>query len=124
MPWNLLINANNVRGHGDVHVAPITHQFDITMALLKMGHGHFRALPQTLSQLKFLIVAISYCTKWIKVKPLARIAAANVIKFFKKIILARYEIPQTGILDNGIQLIDKSINNDPLRFSPLSILMD
>jgi len=57
--------------HGDVQVAPRTHHFDITMALLKMGYGRFRALPQAPSQLKFLIVVVGYCTKWIGVEPLA-----------------------------------------------------
>lgn len=90
--------------HGDVYVAPWTHHIDITMALLKIGHGRFRALPHALSQLKFLIVGFGYCTKWIEIEPLVRITPANFIRFFKKTILARYKIPQIVLMDNGPNL--------------------
>ncbi|MCI72597.1 gypsy retrotransposon integrase-like protein, partial [Trifolium medium] len=61
--------------------------------------------------LKYLIVAVDYCTKWIEVEALASITAANVIKFFKRNALTMFGIPQSVLTDNGTQLTDKKMQN-------------
>ena len=58
-------------------------------------------------QVKFLIVAIDYFTKWIEAKPLATITAQQVQQFVWKDIICRYGMSHTIITNNGRQFIDK-----------------
>jgi len=60
-------------------------------------------------QVKFLIVAIDYFTKWIEAKPLASITAQQVQQFVWKDIIYRYGILHIIITDNGRQFIDKEL---------------
>lgn len=63
--------------------------------------------PIARGQVKFLLVAVDYFTKWIEAEPLARITASQVQKFVWKNIICRYGIPAVIIADNGKQFIDK-----------------
>jgi len=60
-------------------------------------------------QVKFLLVAIDYFTKWIEAEPLALIKAQQVQKFVWKNIVCRFGIPSIVITDNGRQFIDKGL---------------
>ncbi|MCI72134.1 gypsy retrotransposon integrase-like protein, partial [Trifolium medium] len=55
--------------------------------------GHFKPARQ----LKYLIVAVEYFTKWTKAKALASITGANIIKFFEINILTHFEVPQAVV---------------------------
>nr|KYP60268.1 hypothetical protein KK1_015721 [Cajanus cajan] len=57
--------------------------------------------PPTRGQLKFLIIAVNYFTKWIEASALAKITAQNVKKFIWKNVICRYSIPHTLVTDNG-----------------------
>ena len=57
-------------------------------------------LPQGKRQMKFLLVAIDYFTKWVEVEALATITEAKVQNFVWKNIVCRFEIPKTIISDN------------------------
>nr|KYP74235.1 hypothetical protein KK1_006905 [Cajanus cajan] len=48
--------------------------------------------PHAKGQLKFLLVAIIYFTKWIEARPLAKITMENVQKFTWKNIVCRFGI--------------------------------
>jgi len=52
-------------------------------------------------QMKFLIVAVVYFTKWIEAKPLTTITTQQVQQFVWKDIICRYGVPHTIIIDNG-----------------------
>nr|KYP54369.1 hypothetical protein KK1_000556 [Cajanus cajan] len=52
-------------------------------------------------QLKFLLVAIDYFTKWIEACPLAKITTENVQKFTWRNTICRFGIPHTLVTDNG-----------------------
>ena len=54
-------------------------------------------------QVKFLLVAINYFTKWVEVEALATITEARIRSFVWKNIICRFGIPRTIILDNGRQ---------------------
>jgi len=60
-------------------------------------------------QVKFLIVAADYFTKWIEAKPLTTITAQQVHQFVWKDIICRYGVPHTIITHNGQQFIDKEL---------------
>ena len=54
-------------------------------------------------QMKFLLVAIDYFTKWVETETLATITETKVQNFIWKNIVCRFGIPRTIILDNGRQ---------------------
>ena len=60
-------------------------------------------LPQGKRQVKFLLVAIDYFTKWVEAEALATITEAKVQNFVWKNIVCRFGIPKTIISDNGRQ---------------------
>jgi len=60
-------------------------------------------------QVKFLIVAVDYFTKWIEAKPITIITAQQVQQFVWKDIICRYGVPHTIITDNDRQFIDKEL---------------
>jgi hypothetical protein len=45
-------------------------------------------------------VAVDYFTKWVDAGALAKITAANVIKFFNGNVIARFGIPQLVVTEN------------------------
>nr|KYP31045.1 Pol polyprotein [Cajanus cajan] len=67
--------------------------------------------PPAKGQLKFLLVAIDYFTKWIEACPLAKITTKNIRKFTWKSIICRFGIPHSLITDNGRQFIAQSFEN-------------
>ena len=60
-------------------------------------------LPQGKRQMKFLLIAIDYFTKWVEAEALATITEAKVQNFVWKNIVCRFGIPRTIISDNGRQ---------------------
>uniref|UniRef100_A0A2N9FH63 Uncharacterized protein n=1 Tax=Fagus sylvatica TaxID=28930 RepID=A0A2N9FH63_FAGSY len=54
-------------------------------------------------QLKFLVVAIDYFTKWVEAEPLATITEKNVQSFVWKAVICRFGIPRVLVSDNGKQ---------------------
>ncbi|KAI9124441.1 hypothetical protein K1719_004363 [Acacia pycnantha] len=51
------------------------------LAILQMGHGHSGPFKTKTRQLRWLIVAIDYFTKWIEAEPLTTISSARVQRF-------------------------------------------
>ena len=60
-------------------------------------------LPQGKRQMKFLLVAIDYFTKWVEAEALATITKTKVQNFVWKNIVYRFGIPRTIISNNGRQ---------------------
>ena len=60
-----------------------------------------RSLTQGKRQVKFLLIAIDYFTKWVEAEALAMIMEAKVWNFVWKNIVYRFGIPQTIISNNG-----------------------
>ena len=58
-------------------------------------------LPQGKGQVKFLLVAIDYFTKWVEVEALAMITEVRIRSFVWRNIICRFGIPLTIISDNG-----------------------
>ena len=58
-------------------------------------------LPIGKGQVKFLLVAIDYFTKWVEVEVLATITKVKIRNFVWKNIICRFGIPMTIISDNG-----------------------
>ena len=64
-------------------------------------------LPQGKRQMKFLLVAIGYFTKWVEAEALATITETKVQNFVWKNIVCRFKIPRTirSVRQLGIQVI-------------------
>ena len=62
--------------------------------------------PPAPGNVKFLLVAVDYFSKWIEAEPLATITGHQVIKFVKKNIVTRFGSPKIIISDNGLQFAE------------------
>ncbi|XP_016168924.1 uncharacterized protein LOC107611524 [Arachis ipaensis] len=102
-------NCDKCQKHSNYHKAT-PHQLNIITADRPFGTwaidlvGPFPTAP---GQLRYIIVAINYYTKWIEVEPLASITAIQCRKFLWKHIITRFGIPEVVISDNGTQFTDK-----------------
>ncbi|KAL0413056.1 UNVERIFIED_CONTAM: hypothetical protein Sradi_1507300 [Sesamum radiatum] len=65
--------------------------------------------PLAAGQRKFLLVAVDYFTKWVKVEPLARITEGEVMKFIWKNTICRFGIPREIISNNDRQFQGRKI---------------
>ncbi|CAL1355991.1 unnamed protein product [Linum trigynum] len=62
------------------------------------------SIPEAPGQMKYLIVAVDYFSKWIEAEPLATITQSQVRKFTTKNIFTRFSLPESIIADHGKQL--------------------
>ena len=83
----------------------------IPIVILQMGYRPFRSLPLAARQVKYLIVAIDYFTKWIEAEPLSSIAVARARKFVWQNIFTRFGILESVITDNGMQFADRKFRD-------------
>ncbi|CAJ2637852.1 unnamed protein product [Trifolium pratense] len=97
--------------HGDMHLAPPNELKTLSSPwpFSWWGMDLLGPFPTAAGQNKYLIVAVDYFTKWIEAEPLAHITTFNVLRFFKRNILARFGIPQVVVTDNGTQFTDKKV---------------
>lgn len=66
-------------------------------------------IPTMKSQIKFLLVAVDYFTKWVEVEPPTKIMTQKVQKFTWKNIICRYDLPQAIMMDKKRQFIEKGV---------------
>jgi hypothetical protein len=60
-------------------------------------------LPPAQGNLKYVIVAVEYFSKWIEAKPLATITSVTIQKFFGQNIVCRFGVSKEITVDNGMQ---------------------
>ncbi|KAI5315154.1 hypothetical protein L3X38_044330 [Prunus dulcis] len=60
-------------------------------------------MPQGKGQVKYVVVAVDYFTKWVEAEPLATITAAKMEDFVWTHICCRFDVPYAIITDNGRQ---------------------
>lgn len=51
--------------------------------------------------MRFVVVTIDYFTKWVEAEALAMIMANNITQFLWKVVVCKFDIPRSIILDNG-----------------------
>jgi transposase InsO family protein len=69
-----------------------------------VGSGFVRSTSTGTRNLKYVVVAVEYFSKWIEAKPLATITSATVQKFFWQNIVCRFGVPKAITVDNGTQV--------------------
>ncbi|XP_020963855.1 uncharacterized protein LOC110265278 [Arachis ipaensis] len=95
--------------NSNFHKAPATELSLLTASrpFSKWGVDLLGPFPIGPGQVKYLIVAIDYYTKWVEAEPFASISLANCQKFMWRNVIARFGIPEVVISDNGTQFADK-----------------
>jgi hypothetical protein len=81
----------------------LTQLIQPTWPLQRWGLDLLGPLPPAQGNLKYVVVAVEYFSKWIKAKPLATITLATVQKFFWQNIVCRFGVPKAIMVDNGTQ---------------------
>jgi ribonuclease HI len=72
-----------------------------TWPLQRWGLDLLGPLPPEQGNLKYVVVAVEYFSKWIEAKPLATITSVTVQKFFWQSIVCRFGVPKAITVDNG-----------------------
>nr|XP_025635758.1 uncharacterized protein LOC112729828 [Arachis hypogaea] len=102
-------SCDKCQRHANIHQAA-PHQLSIISAERPFGTWRIDLVgpfPTAPGQLRYLIVAIDYYTKWIEAEPLASITATQCRKVLWRQIITRFGIPKIIISDNGTQFADK-----------------
>nr|XP_025676136.1 uncharacterized protein LOC112776263 [Arachis hypogaea] len=102
--------CDNCQRHSPIIHLPAEHLHHSTVSwpFEKWGIDILGPFPTAPRQVKYLVVAIDYFSKWIEAQPLAKITSAQMISFVWKNIICRFGIPSNIITDNGRQFIDQS----------------
>ncbi|RDX92426.1 hypothetical protein CR513_25443, partial [Mucuna pruriens] len=92
------------------HKAPLERLHTITLPwpFYKWGVDILGLFPLAPGQIKFLIVAVDYFTKWVEAEPVATISAERVKRFLWKKIICRFGLPAEIVSDNGTQFASKT----------------
>jgi ribonuclease HI len=81
----------------------LTQLIQPTWPLQRWGLDLLGPLPPAQGNLKYVVVAVEYFSKWIEAKPLATITSATIQKFFWQYIVCRFGVPKAVTVDNGTQ---------------------
>jgi hypothetical protein len=81
----------------------LTQLIQPTWPLQRWGQDLLGPLPPAQGNLKYVVVAVEYFSKWIEAKPLATLTSATVQKFFWQNIVCRFGVPKSITVDNGTQ---------------------
>jgi hypothetical protein len=81
----------------------LTQLIQPTWTLQRWGLDLLGPLPPAQGNLKYVVVAVEYFSKWIEAKPLATITSTTIQKFFWQNIVCRFGVPKAITVDNGTQ---------------------
>jgi hypothetical protein len=89
----------------------LTQLIQPTWPLQRWGLDLLGPLPPAQGNLKYVVVAVEYFSKWIQAKPLATITLVMVQKFFWQNIVCRFGVPKAITVDNGTQFDVKAFKD-------------
>jgi ribonuclease HI len=81
----------------------LTQLIQPTWPLQRWGLDLLGPLPPAQGNLKYVVVAVEYFSKWIEAKPLATITSVTVQKIFWQNIVCRFGVPKAITVDNRTQ---------------------
>jgi hypothetical protein len=73
-----------------------------------MGTYIIGLMPAAQGNLKYVVVAVEYFSKWIEAKALATITLANIKCFLWQNIMCRFRVPKSITINNGTQFDSKA----------------
>jgi hypothetical protein len=83
------------------HPSSLTQLIQPTWPLQRWGLDLLGPLPPAQGNLKYVVVAVEYFSKWIEAKPLATITSVTVQKIFWQNIVCCFGVPKAITVDNG-----------------------
>ncbi|XP_071714115.1 uncharacterized protein [Rutidosis leptorrhynchoides] len=93
-----------------------------SLAILQVGHRHYRPYYRALRGIKFLVVAIDYFSKWVEAKALVTITSRRSRNFFWEVIVCSLVYGTEAIIPveilvptKRVQSFDESSNHEGLR---------
>ncbi|XP_016164514.1 uncharacterized protein LOC107607039 [Arachis ipaensis] len=106
-------SCNSCQKHSSITHLPAEplHCSEISWPFNQWGIDILGLFPTAAGQVKFLVVAIDYFSKWIEAQPLAKITSQQMLSFVWKYIICRFGIPRHIITDNGRQFADKKFTS-------------
>jgi hypothetical protein len=81
----------------------LTQLIQPTWPLQRWGLDLLGPLPPAQGNLKYVVVAVEYFSKWIEAKPLVTVTSATIQKFFWQHIVCRFDVPKAITMDNRTQ---------------------
>ncbi|MCI25134.1 protein NYNRIN-like, partial [Trifolium medium] len=104
-------SCDKCQRHANIHHSPgeLLQSVTSLWPFYKWGVDILGPFTIATAQVKFLIVAVDYFTKWIKAEAVATITAEKVKKFYWKKIICRYGIPKSIVSDNGKQFMSELV---------------
>jgi ribonuclease HI len=81
----------------------LTQLIQPTWPLQRWGLDLLGPLPPAQGNLRYVVVAVEYFSKWVEAKPLATITSVTVQKFFWQNIVCRFGVPKAITVDNRTQ---------------------
>ena len=79
-------------------------QFVISVVFYSMRNRYNRRIrPNASNEHKYIVVAIDYFSRWIKVESFGTLKAKQMAKFIEKNLICRYGVPHHIMTDNGVQ---------------------
>jgi IS30 family transposase len=102
---DLVQKCENCQRFAKEHKQPssLTQLIQPTWPLQRWGLDLLGPLPPAQGNLKYVVVAVEYFSKWIEAKPLATITSATIHKFFWQNIVCHFGVPKAITVDNGTQ---------------------
>jgi hypothetical protein len=86
----------------------LTQLIQPTWSPQRWGLDLLGPLPLAQGNLRYVVVAMEYFSKWIEAKPLATITLATIQKFFWQSIVCQFGVPKAIMVDNGTQFYAKT----------------
>nr|XP_025632973.1 uncharacterized protein LOC112727450 [Arachis hypogaea] len=107
---NKVRSCDNCQKHAPIINMPAEHlhHSEVSWPFNRWGIDILGPFPTAPRQVKFLVVAIDYFSKWIEAQPLAKITSSQMISFVWKYIICRFGIPGHIVTDNGRQFTDST----------------
>jgi hypothetical protein len=81
----------------------LTQLIQPTWPLQRSGMDIIGLMSSAQGNLKYVVEAVEYFSKWIKAKDLATISSTTIQKYFWQNIICRFEVPKSITVDNGTQ---------------------
>jgi hypothetical protein len=92
-------------------LSSLTQLIQPTWPLQRWGLDLLGPLPPAQGNLRYVVVAVEYFSKWIEAKPSTIITSATVQKFFWQNIVCRFGVPKAITVDNGTQFDAKTFKD-------------
>jgi hypothetical protein len=89
----------------------LTQLIQPTWPLQRWGLDLLGPLPPAQGNLRYVVGAVEYFSKWIEAKPLATITSVTVQKFLWQNIVCRFGVPKAITVDSGTQFDAKTFKD-------------